>query len=133
MIHRFLAAVRLWFAPQRIRAEGSTPDYRFSLANERTFLAWLRTSLALMAGAVAVLQLVPEFSVPWARHVLAALLAVLSLVAAVNGMWRWSRVEYAIRRGLPLPGQRGPHIMTAGLVVIAVFGLVLVATTVLGR
>ena len=32
---------------------GKTPDYRFTLANERTFLAWIRTALALMAGAVA--------------------------------------------------------------------------------
>jgi putative membrane protein len=46
MIDRLLATLRLWFAPQRLRAEGSTPDYRFSLANERTFLSWIRTTLA---------------------------------------------------------------------------------------
>src|SRR6185312_1745313 len=33
---------------------GEEPDYRFSLANERTFLAWIRTALALMAAAVGV-------------------------------------------------------------------------------
>jgi putative membrane protein len=109
------------------------PDYRFTLANERTFLAWLRTSLALMAGAVAVLQLVPEFSVPWARHVLGGLLAVLSLLAAGIGLWRWTRVEHAIRRGLPLPQQRGPQTMTAGLIAIGLFGLVLVFATVAGQ
>ena len=32
--------------------EGEEPDYRFTLANERTFLAWLRTALALIAGGV---------------------------------------------------------------------------------
>lgn len=114
-------------------AEEFEPDYRFTLANERTFLAWLRTSLALMAGAVAVLQLLPEFSVPWARHVLGGLLALLSLLAAGNGMWRWTRVEYAIRRGLPLPQQRGPQAMTAGLIVIGLCGLVLVLATAVGR
>ncbi len=31
-------------------------DYRFPLANERTFLAWMRTCLALMAAAAAVIQ-----------------------------------------------------------------------------
>lgn len=108
------------------------PDYRFTLANERTFLAWIRTSLALMAGAVAVLQLVPEFALPWARHVLGALLTVLSLVAAGAGLHRWSRVERAIRRGLPLPRQRVPLAMTAGLMAIGMLGLVLVATTVAG-
>ena len=40
------------------------PDYRFTLANERTFLAWIRTALALIAGGVAVVQLVPAFGVP---------------------------------------------------------------------
>ncbi len=106
------------------------PDYRFTLANERTFLAWIRTSLALLAAAVAVVQLVPEFSVPWMRHVLGGLLALLSLVAAGTGLRRWLRVEHAIRRGLPLPRQRTPWIMTAGLILIGILGLVLVATKV---
>ncbi len=35
------------------------PDYRFTLANERTFLAWQRTALGLLAAAVAVVQFVP--------------------------------------------------------------------------
>lgn len=34
------------------------PDYRFTLANERTFLAWQRTALGLLAAAVALVQLV---------------------------------------------------------------------------
>jgi uncharacterized membrane protein YidH (DUF202 family) len=42
------------------------PDYRFTLANERTFLAWIRTALALIAGGIAVAQLVPAFGT--ARH-----------------------------------------------------------------
>ena len=49
--------------------EGSEPDYRFSLANERTFLAWIRTSLALLAGAAAV-AFVPQFHVEHARWAL---------------------------------------------------------------
>src|SRR3984893_15268857 len=36
-------------------AEGE-PDYRFTLANERTFLAWQRTALGLLAAAVAVVS-----------------------------------------------------------------------------
>ena len=46
------------------------PDYRFTLANERTFLAWQRTSLGLMAAAVAVVQFMPELAIPGLRHVL---------------------------------------------------------------
>ena len=56
---RVVRNVRLWFAPEAVRAEGSTPDYRFSLANERTFLAWLRTGLALIAGGLGVAQFLP--------------------------------------------------------------------------
>lgn len=52
--------LRLWFFPERVREEGTTPDYRFSLANERTFLAWLRTGLALIGGGFAVDQFPPQ-------------------------------------------------------------------------
>jgi putative membrane protein len=38
------------------RHEGTEPDYRFTLANERTFLAWIRTALALLAGGVLLHQ-----------------------------------------------------------------------------
>lgn len=38
------------------------PDYRFTLANERTFLSWQRTSPGLLAAAVALAQLVPELT-----------------------------------------------------------------------
>jgi len=42
------------------------PDYRFTLANERTFLAWQRTALGLLAAAVAVVHLVPDLTIPGA-------------------------------------------------------------------
>jgi putative membrane protein len=81
---------------------GSDPDYRFTLANEPTFLAWFRTALALIAGGVAVVQLVPEFARLGARHVLGVLLTVgggLSLAAVL----RWWRVQAAIQRDEHLP------------------------------
>jgi putative membrane protein len=60
---RVLRHWRAWWPdPSDIRAVGEEPDYRFTLANERTFLAWIRTSLALLAGGVAVVQLVPGFT-----------------------------------------------------------------------
>src|SRR6476661_4070594 len=54
---------------------GHDPDYRFTLANERTFLSWIRTALALIAGGVAVVQLVPDFGFPGSRRIVGALLA----------------------------------------------------------
>jgi putative membrane protein len=50
------------------------PDYRFTVANERTFVAWIRTALALIAGGVAVVHLVPAFGIPGVRHALRVLL-----------------------------------------------------------
>lgn len=105
------------------------PDYRFTLANERTFLAWQRTSLGLLAAAVAVVQLVPALSIPGARYVLGALLAALAVVTAAGGISRWSRVERAMRRGLPLPRHRTPLVLSAGLVAVAVIALILVLVT----
>ena len=61
------------------------PDYRFTLANERTFLAWIRTALALIAGGVAVVQLVPAFGVPGVRHALGVLLTAGGGVLAALG------------------------------------------------
>jgi putative membrane protein len=102
------------------------PDYRFTLANERTFLAWLRTSLSLLAAGVAVVQLVPSFPLPGARAVTGGLLAVLAVVSAAAGVLRWRAVETAIRHARPLPPQRLPWVLGAGLVVLALFGLVLI-------
>jgi putative membrane protein len=106
--------------------EEHEPDYRFTLANERTFLAWLRTSLSLLAAGVAVVQLVPAFSVPAARTITGGLLAALSVVAAASGALRWYRVETAIRHHRPLPPQRIPWVLAGGLVVLALSGLALV-------
>jgi putative membrane protein len=107
--------------------EEHEPDYRFTLANERTFLAWLRTSLSLLAAGVAVVQLLPEFAVPGTRVVVGGLLAALAVITAAGGVLRWRGVEFAIRRGRPLPTQRMPWVLAGGLVVLAVFGLVLIA------
>ena len=102
------------------------PDYRFTLANERTFLAWLRTSLSLLAAGVAVVQLVPSFTIPGARAVTGALLTVLAVIAATAGILRWRAVERAIRCDRPLPRQRVPWVLATGLTVLALLALALV-------
>jgi putative membrane protein len=102
------------------------PDYRFTLANERTFLAWQRTALGLLAAAVAVVHLVPETTIPGTRHVLGVLLAVLATATAAVGMLRWQQVDRAMRRGTPLPRRPTPAYLGAGLIVIGLFTLALV-------
>jgi putative membrane protein len=83
--------------------EGEEPDYRFTLANERTFLAWLRTALSLLAGAVALTQLIPSFTVAGLHTGLAVLLSVAGTVLAAFSYRRWARVQRAMRHRTPLP------------------------------
>jgi putative membrane protein len=104
------------------------PDYRFTLANERTYLAWERTALGLLAAAVAVVQLVPELSIPGARHVLGIILALLAMLTAGMGIVRWRQVDRAMRRDQSLPRHPTPVYLGIGLVVVGLLtvGLVVV-------
>jgi inner membrane protein YidH len=102
------------------------PDYRFTLANERTFLAWQRTALGLLAAAVAVVQLVPELPIPGARHALGLLLAVLATLTSGMGLLRWEQADRAIRRSSPLPRHPTPAYLAAGLTIIGLLAIGLV-------
>jgi putative membrane protein len=103
------------------------PDYRFTLANERTFLAWQRTALGLLAAAVAFVQLAPDLTGPPVRHLLGGLLATLAVASSAAGVRRWSQVELAMRRGLPLPPHRMPVWLGAGLALLSALVVALIA------
>ena len=105
---------------------GHEPDYRFTLANERTFLAWIRTALALIAGGVAVAQLLPPFPVSWGRHGLATLLVAAGAVTAVASVRRWQRVQRAMRDDDVLPPTRLPLALTVFLLAACVAVLVMI-------
>src|SRR5918912_3243379 len=79
------------------------PDYRFTLANERTLLAWLRTGLALVAGGVAVATYAPDLGVRWGSSAVALTLVLIGLGTALAGYRRWRANEAAIEAGRPLP------------------------------
>ncbi|WP_442932277.1 YidH family protein [Mycobacterium sp. 050134] len=102
------------------------PDYRFTFANERTFLAWQRTALGLLAAAVALVQLVPELGVPGARRTLAVGLAVLAILTSGMGLLRWTQADRAMRRGVPLPRHPTPAYLAVGLSVVGLVALGLV-------
>ena len=104
-------------------------DYRYSLANERTFLAWIRTSLSLVAAAVAVVQLVPPFPHADLRRLIGAFLAVTAGGAAVLAYTRWAATERAMRQDGPRPSQRGLLLVSGALAVLAVVVLGLVVGT----
>jgi putative membrane protein len=103
-----MSSVRAWFDPSEGNRVGRRPDYRFSLANERTFLAWLRTGLALIGGGLAVAQFL---SGGIARDVLVLALLALGGLVAVRALDHWTRSERAIRRDQELPPSRFPAVL----------------------
>ncbi len=111
--------------PGSVYREGTEPDPRFTFANERTFLAWLRTSLALVVAGVAVDVLAESGdSDADGYRPLAAALIVLGLAASGTAFFRWAANERAMRRAEPLPGLGLGVVLAAGIAVIGV-GLVL--------
>ncbi|KAB1939301.1 DUF202 domain-containing protein [Micromonospora sp. ALFpr18c] len=121
-------AIKRWFDPAEARAVGETPDYRFSLANERTFLAWLRTALALVGGGLAAAQFLPPLPMGHLREVIAIALLLLGGIVAVRAVDHWARTERAIRLGAELPASRFPAVLAltvgAGALLLVVAVLV---------
>jgi putative membrane protein len=89
------------------------------LANERTFLAWIRTALALLAGGIALNEITGPFSTETTRTTLAVVAVLLSLVLAVSSFVRWRQVQRAMRRGQPLPHPWAVPVLATGMALVA--------------
>ena len=114
--------------------DGTEPDPRFTFANERTFLAWSRTALALVVAGLAVVQLLPPFpGVPWGRHILGVPLIVFGAIVAVVAYGEWVKSQRALRRGEPLPRSVMPRLLTVVITAIAVIAAVVVLVSALRR
>ncbi|SFR12235.1 MULTISPECIES: YidH family protein [unclassified Enterobacter] len=110
----------------KISRIGEAPDYRFSLANERTFLAWIRTALGFLAAGVGLDQLAPDFATPLIRELLALLLCLFAGGLAIYGYLRWLRNERAMRLKEDLPYTRSLLVISTSLVIVAAIVMVLV-------
>jgi putative membrane protein len=106
--------------------EGRDPDPRFTLANERTFLAWTRTALSFIAAGLAVTELLPDFATETQRRLLGLPLILVGAVIAVTSYRRWRASERAMRLSQPLPPSRLPHVITIVIGVVGVYAGVLV-------
>ena len=112
--------------------DGTEPDPRWTFANERTFLAWSRTALALVVAGLGVVQLLPPFpGVPWGRHVLGVPLIVFGAIVAVTAYLEWTRSRWAMRHGQPLPRSVMPMILSVVIAVMAVLSAVVVLASAL--
>ena len=101
------------------------PDYRFSLANERTLLAWIRTALALDAGGLAVIRFAPDLAVPGGREGVGVALVLLGALTAGASYRRWIKVDLAMRAGRPLPASSLPKVLSLSLVALSLAVMVL--------
>jgi putative membrane protein len=102
--------------PSSVYGHGSEPDPRFSLANERTFLAWIRTSLALVAAGVALEALAIPIAAPL-RLAAALVFVLLGLLAAIRAWVGWASTERAMRLQQALPSIAIGGIIAAGVVI----------------
>jgi putative membrane protein len=95
------------------------PDYRFTLANERTHLAYVRTALAFLAGGVAL----AEASSEGGQRLLAAAAVLIGALIGLTAHWRWRRADQAIRSGDPLPRSRSLILTSVAVGVLALGAL----------
>jgi putative membrane protein len=89
-----------------------SPDVRFSLANERTLLAYQRTAIGLMAAAIAVIHFFGDSTLVF---LLAAALIVTGGVAAVGGYLHYRTIDAAIRQGRAVGQGPTAHVVSVAL------------------
>lgn len=108
--------------------EEPEPDYRMSLAAERTYLAYLRTGLALTAAGVAVAGALPNAGAEDLRRGLGVVLVLIGGAVFAAARFRWAAVTRAMQRGEPLPP---PRVGLALSVVLVLAAAVAVAVAIL--
>jgi putative membrane protein len=115
--------------PHAVFGVGGEPDPRFSMANERTALAWVRTALAVVVGGVGLTSVARLADLPRALDVVAALTCLSGGWLAVSAVLGWRRREVALRTGRPLPAPVALPWIAASVVFGSLVLAVVVATS----
>lgn len=116
-------------SPVRIRSnqllEGEEPDARFTLANERTFLAWNRTALGCVVAGLAVSHVLkPESGSTVGPKVAGLALMLVGGLLAVFSYSNWASAQRALRLRQPLPRSRLPVLISVVTAMVAVATMV---------
>lgn len=106
--------------PQWVYRHGQEPDPRFTLANERTFLAWIRTGLGLIAAGVALEAIALSLDADFKRAASIALLTMGAVIPAV-AWWQWGRTERALRSNQALPSSPLSGLLACGILLAGIF------------
>jgi putative membrane protein len=114
----------------KLRDVGTDPDPRFTFANERTYLAWNRTALALIGGGLAAGQLL-HFDSRLVRLLVSLPPIVIGGVLAWMSYGRWEANERAMRLEQPLPTTGPPRFLAAALAVVAIAIAILIIADVI--
>jgi putative membrane protein len=102
------------------------PDHRFTLANERTLLAWIRTALALDVSGLGVLRFAPQVGPEGGREVIGIALILLGAVSAAVGYSRWASMDRTLRTGSPLPPATVLKLLAYSLAALSLASAVLI-------
>lgn len=127
MLGRAMGLARRYSGVPRV---GSEPDPRFTFANERTFLAWERTALALLVAGGAVGQFADGVG-DVLRAALTVALIGLGSAVAVGGYLRWRKAELDMRLGKPLPRSTGPALFAVAVAALGSAAIVGICAKVL--
>ncbi|NDK88950.1 DUF202 domain-containing protein [Gordonia desulfuricans] len=106
--------------PEHVPTVTGAPDARFTLANERTFLAWIRTALGFIAGGVAVVYIAPDITSSLLESTLGLIMVAVGCAVAVLGVVRWRRTDRVLREGGPMPGPSPVLFVVAAIVMVSI-------------
>ena len=103
-------------------------DYRFLLANERTFLAYVRTALSLQVAGLGVLQFLTGGH-DAVRIGLGLVLVLAGSFVGIAGYQRFRTNERAIRAGGEIHTARATSVVTVAIAVVPLVAAVVLALT----